>query len=1113
MKKSVSFSKEDIESTSLNFSELRERGIEYVQELSGDIWTDYNSHDPGITILEQLSYALTDIGLRTSLPVEELLMPPKEEYVDEEKNAFFAPSDIFSSHPVTILDMRKMIIDHFAEIQNVWITTKENQGYQEELRGINQIEILPKLSFLNASKSNSELKDSFSTRLNHFLHAHRNLGENFEKPCLLEPQTIQIDFDVFLKESADIEASLADLLLNLFEFIYTPVQYHSMDEMKEEKHSIEDIYSGPKLTNGFIKNNLSDKRLKSIHVDELQKLFSKTTGINKSKVRSIISRGKKSDSLQVDIDKFFHLLEDGNNGSVTDKRFESIYSNMNVFVNYKKIPSLNKQIINNLFFETWSKKHRGYSLSTSTDDYFKEKLKSTYRNPGNYSSIQKHFPLIYGIGPEGISEKESPERHARANQLKAYLMLFEQHLTNHLAQLANLNEFFNIEYDDKNGEQKTFFTQSLSSVPRVESLTNKDYPLDSLESKSLFFRRKNKIYDHLLARFGEELNDTPWKIGLRLHVIKNEADFNQKLLTQKSYFLSHLKDVGYERTKGEYFQKEKKEKISRKPSGLEQIIAIKTGINHREKENESLVPRNLSRKFHWKANKKHITDINRTKYVSLLTDDLASAQKQEENASFPEVTFGRIGLKALFKETLDLSNYRIHIPPSATKETSVIFQKEPNKWAELFSCKNQEDAVENIRRIMDFIIDQNTKSEGFYIVDHILLKDMLAESKYGFTFIDYDLGNDSNDKEKNDDKEKYNLFQTLETKSWLKSENERNKLFFKTRLEKENFSYDNIKWVIHHNGDKIYPEPPESDDLLKNLNKELIDSTYCFKKGSWFIKQEDGQLAEETKEEKLDLLNTYFEEKVYLKNQFLPPKLNAALKKDAYVFNKGRWQIKCDKDILASFTIKEHNINDILEKGDYYFDQGEWHLKSGKNPVVESEKDLKKLNAAFETIYEKTKSIVQLFTLPSEETGRLRFQELEKIRLKGVLKVKYEDYRQRRLVFQRKLWNDEIIAEDFFDMNVSILLPDWPARFQDEQFQAYIKDIILERIPTHISNDILWVDVNQMKAFEKAYFKWQELRKQEYNSGKVTENLKNAAFEIYQNIMQIKKEIKSKNKK
>ena len=38
----------------LNFKNLRTAGIQHVAQLSGKLWTDHNTHDPGITILEVL---------------------------------------------------------------------------------------------------------------------------------------------------------------------------------------------------------------------------------------------------------------------------------------------------------------------------------------------------------------------------------------------------------------------------------------------------------------------------------------------------------------------------------------------------------------------------------------------------------------------------------------------------------------------------------------------------------------------------------------------------------------------------------------------------------------------------------------------------------------------------------------------------------------------------------------------------------------------------------------------------------------------------------------------------------------------------------------------------
>ena len=38
------------------YQDLYLEGIELLQQLSGGIWTDYNEHDPGVTIFENLAY-------------------------------------------------------------------------------------------------------------------------------------------------------------------------------------------------------------------------------------------------------------------------------------------------------------------------------------------------------------------------------------------------------------------------------------------------------------------------------------------------------------------------------------------------------------------------------------------------------------------------------------------------------------------------------------------------------------------------------------------------------------------------------------------------------------------------------------------------------------------------------------------------------------------------------------------------------------------------------------------------------------------------------------------------------------------------------------------------
>lgn len=40
------------------YTQLQEKALAKVQELAGELWTDYNEHDPGVTVLDILNYAL-----------------------------------------------------------------------------------------------------------------------------------------------------------------------------------------------------------------------------------------------------------------------------------------------------------------------------------------------------------------------------------------------------------------------------------------------------------------------------------------------------------------------------------------------------------------------------------------------------------------------------------------------------------------------------------------------------------------------------------------------------------------------------------------------------------------------------------------------------------------------------------------------------------------------------------------------------------------------------------------------------------------------------------------------------------------------------------------------
>lgn len=103
---------------SQDYALLRSRGLAYIQELGSKLWTDYNEHDPGITILEALCYAITELGYRTGMPMENLLADKNGKIPASQ--TLFTAKKILTQAPLTINDYRKLLID-IPGIHNAWM--------------------------------------------------------------------------------------------------------------------------------------------------------------------------------------------------------------------------------------------------------------------------------------------------------------------------------------------------------------------------------------------------------------------------------------------------------------------------------------------------------------------------------------------------------------------------------------------------------------------------------------------------------------------------------------------------------------------------------------------------------------------------------------------------------------------------------------------------------------------------------------------------------------------------------------------------------------------------------------------------------------------------------
>jgi uncharacterized protein len=215
--------------------QLYELGLKHVQRLSSQIWTDYNLHDPGVTTLELLCYALTDLSYRASLPIEDLLAG------NPRGQTFFTPREILPNRALTLLDYRKLLID-IDGVKNAWLYPHPQRYYADTARGElfrdppAQPNIVPidlaglyevKIQYADDVSSPAEVLG----RVQQKLQANRNLGEDFVHFTEVSLQNFQLCAEIELTPDADVTRVNAEILQQVQQYLSPSPRFYSLGEM------------------------------------------------------------------------------------------------------------------------------------------------------------------------------------------------------------------------------------------------------------------------------------------------------------------------------------------------------------------------------------------------------------------------------------------------------------------------------------------------------------------------------------------------------------------------------------------------------------------------------------------------------------------------------------------------------------------------------------------------------------------------------------------------------------------------------------------------------------------------------------------------------------------
>ncbi len=493
----------------LDYASLREQGIALVEQLAGEIWTDYNEHDPGVTTLEQLCYALTELSYRAEFPLQDLLAEKQSGKIDARGQALFIPRRILPCNPLTENDYRKLIVDRVPQVANVWL--QPYRGDDPAVKGLYEIWLYGP----DADSCGELSAKAIRRRVRRVYCRHRNLCEDVRAIRFLEPVRAVVSAEVRINSTRTPEATLATLLFNVGKFLAPELRRQPLKNLLDRGETPDQIFNGPLLRNGFIDDDQLQPKATMIAVQDVVRTLVRTEGVDSvSKVSVQLGDGPiYSGTSSIPVAEKDILQLDTRAGTIR------------LFQNGVEIKPDQTRVRRELD-KLWADYRRTYRLLPQYEMYFGVPH-GKYRDLREYYSIQNQYPAVYGINSFGVPARATPRRRGQAKQFKGYLLAFEQLLADFFAQLSCAKDLYSIDRDLR----QTYFFQSLSaSVPDVEPLLKENYLAGLqriVERHDPFVERRNRFLDFLLALYAETLSAISGGEG-------------ERLLDAKLSFLHHL---------------------------------------------------------------------------------------------------------------------------------------------------------------------------------------------------------------------------------------------------------------------------------------------------------------------------------------------------------------------------------------------------------------------------------------------------------------------------------------------------------------------------------------------------------------------------------------------
>lgn len=273
--------------TQIHFDTLWENVEKTLTSLAGQVWTDLNEHDPGVTLLQALTYNVADLGYRHTHPLADLLTLKEDDrelrQSDDQRRIFprtFGPDWALTCTPITPDDYRRAILDLrsnnretpcllFADAQLVKEPLNQTYTYQyneatrqyqfnaeagEPVDGVSKLYLLGGYQ-LSVACSRDVTRDDAQEVLSRFLETNRNLCEQVREIIWLTSQPIDVRIDIELADDCqenDAVRVMAELYQRVDDWVSPTPTRASAETLLAQGAIAEAIYEGPRLQYGWI---------------------------------------------------------------------------------------------------------------------------------------------------------------------------------------------------------------------------------------------------------------------------------------------------------------------------------------------------------------------------------------------------------------------------------------------------------------------------------------------------------------------------------------------------------------------------------------------------------------------------------------------------------------------------------------------------------------------------------------------------------------------------------------------------------------------------------------------------------------------------------------------